>query len=137
MAMITEYGLTPEQARADFECVLQDNQLHPRLGHFRVADPHTGAYLGLAKLAVASADADEAELGYMLLPEHWGQGWGSLIAAKLVHEARGIPTLRRLVAIIDPKHQASRRILVKQGFVTTSVTELEGLPAEILHLALD
>ncbi len=136
MAMITEYGFSRSEAEIAFAHVLQDNQHHPRLGHFRVADADTGVYLGLGKLVVKHNDAAEAELGYMLRPACWGQGWGSRMATALVEEARNLPQLQRLVAIIDPKHSASRRILVKQGFVTTSIGTLEGLPAETLHLVL-
>lgn len=136
MAMITEQGLSREQAEVDYAEMAQQNRHHPSLGSFRVCDGPAGVYLGLAKLSINSPNATEAELGYMLLPEYWGQGWGSKIAEALLATAKSVPQLRRLVAIIGPMNAASKQILLKLGFVTTWIGELDGLPAETLRLEL-
>ncbi|MBP6563257.1 MAG: GNAT family N-acetyltransferase [Neisseriaceae bacterium] len=136
MAMITERGLARAEAQVDFAQLLQENARHPHLGNFRVEDAATGAYLGFAKLVIAHADAVEAELGYMLLPQYWGQGWGTQLAEALLARARDVPQLQQLVAIIDPQNVASRHILTRLGFVTTEVGTWEGLPAETLRLRL-
>ncbi len=58
-----------------------------------------------------------AEVGYALLPAFWGQGLASEATAALV--AYGFETLdlHRLEAELDPRNEASARVLARQGFV--------------------
>ncbi len=78
---------------------------------------------------------DEAELGYMLFPEHWGKGYGSEIAEILIRKANRT-AVKRLTAIIDPKNIPSRKILINNGFISLKLCEIEGLPGEILSKEL-
>ncbi|MDV2887909.1 GNAT family N-acetyltransferase, partial [Alkalihalophilus pseudofirmus] len=74
---------------------------------------------------------EEAEIGYMILPKYWGKGYGSTIAKQLIESAKQT-NLNILKAIIDPKNIPSRKILIKQGFSSEKVCEIDGLPGEIL-----
>ena len=74
---------------------------------------------------------DVAELGYMLLPKYWGKGYGSRIAEALIYMAEKTK-VRRLTAIIDPNNIPSRKILIKHGFHSEKLCEINGLPGEIL-----
>lgn len=132
MAMITERAIPAEEARRDYEELLADNALHPELGHFRVLDER-GTFIGLGKLAVKAAAADQAELGYMLVPEYWGKGIASRIARLLVARAERQSALRSLFAIIDPANIPSRKILVNNGFVSREFKDFDGLPGEVLE----
>ena len=132
MAMITERALPIDEAQRDYERLLADNALHPQLGHFRVLDDH-GTFIGLGKLAVETAEADQAELGYILSPEYWGRGIASRIANLLVARAECQPTLRSLSAIIDPANIPSRKILINNGFVSREFRDFDGLPGEVLE----
>lgn len=133
MAMITERAIPADEARRDYEKLLTENALHPELGHFRVLDARDGSFVGLGKLAVATADADRAELGYILAPEYWGKGIASRIATLLVARAERQPTLRHLFAIIDPANIPSRKILINNGFVSKEFKDFDGLPGEVLE----
>lgn len=132
MAMITERAVPAEEARCDYDKMLAANELHPELGHFRVLD-ESGNFLGLGKLEVESVDADQAELGYILAPEHWGKGIASRIAALLVAKAEQQFTLRSLFAIIDPANIPSRKILINNGFASKEFRDFDGLPGEVLE----
>ena len=134
MAMITERALPEAEARRDFDALLDNNQLHPAFGQFKVLDA-TGTFIGLGKLALESVDSREAELGYMLLPEYWGKGLGGRIAAQLLLLAKDLP-LDGLFAIIDPANLASRKILIRHGFTHREFKDFDGLPGEILQLFL-
>lgn len=134
MAMITERGLSESEARKDYEQLLENNRFHADYGCFKVSDTDRG-FLGLGKLALEEAGSRHAELGYMLLPEFWGQGWGGKIAAQLLARANS-EELDRLFAIIDPANQASRKILVKNGFEHQEFKDFDGLPGEVLQLRL-
>lgn len=133
MAMITERALPEDEARADFENLLANNALHPDFGQFKVLDTQ-GRFLGLGKLALQATDSRHAELGYMLLPEHWGKGLAGRMAAQLI--ARVPPqTLDGLFAIIDPANIASRKVLINNGFSHQEFKDFDGLPGEVLALS--
>ena len=87
MEMITGQRLSLEESQKDFADILADNAIHPDLGHFRILDPSNGQFIGYAKLALSAEHPQTAELGYMLLPEYWGQGIANQVAGKLVQRA--------------------------------------------------
>lgn len=134
MAMITERAIPEDEARRDFDKVLAMNAIAPDFGQFRVLDAERGQFIGLGKLEIATCDADQAELGYVLLPDYWGKGIGGRIAKLLIERARRHPQLNGLYAIIDPANLASRKILTNNGFVSREFKDFDGLPGEILDL---
>jgi RimJ/RimL family protein N-acetyltransferase len=87
MKMITEKGLTQEEALKDFNKIIEANSLHPILGTYKVFNL-ANDFVGLAKLEIKDIKDTEAELGYMLLPNYWGMGLGSIIAEDLVELAK-------------------------------------------------
>lgn len=133
MAMITERAIPMDEARRDYEKLLTANSIHPELGQFRILDARHARFIGLAKLEVSAGKPDTAELGYMLLPEFWGQGIASKIASLLMARAREQPELRSLFAIIDPANLPSRKILINNGFVSREFKDFDGLPGEVLE----
>jgi len=77
MAMITERALSKEEALKKFNYFLENNKLHRSYGSFKVLEIGSSKLLGFAKLEITKEKPEEAELGYMLLPEFWGKGKGS------------------------------------------------------------
>lgn len=136
MAMITERALPIEEAQRDFQKLIVNNQLDEPFGSFKIINSDTGEFMGLAKLEVVEKGAESAELGYMILPQYWGQGLGTIVATKLVKTAREQRHLKQLTAIIDPKNIPSRKILINNGFESVSFEDFDGLPGEILELKL-
>lgn len=57
-----------------------------------------------------------AEMGYWLLPEHWGQGLAAECTAAMIAHAFGAMGLYRLAAEVDAPNHASRRLLQRLGF---------------------
>ena len=80
MAMITERPLSKEEALKKFNYFLENNKLHKSFGSFKVFEVEDSGLLGFAKLEITEENRYEAELGYMLLPEFWGRGYGNEIA---------------------------------------------------------
>ena len=136
MDMITERALTREEARKKFDDMLQNSELNPLYGSFRVVEKKSAELIGFAKLEITRERREEAELGFMLLPVFWGLGLGSEIARILLGVAQSDPRLKRVYAIIDPNNEASRKILVNNGFKSEKVGEIDGLPGEILALSV-
>lgn len=134
MKMITGESITVNQAKVKFKHILKINDQNPELGYFLVSDSESDDFIGLGKLVMTTAD--EAEIGYLVQPKFWDQGYGSKISIALIEQAKKIESIKKLMAIIDPENTASKKILKRCDFVLDSVYELEGLPAETYKLWL-
>lgn len=134
MAMITERVIPLEEAKSDFEKIVQNTALHPSFGYFKIIAREDGRFVGLAKLEIETPDSWNAELGYMLLPAYWGMGIGSTVARQLIEIAKLHVQLHKLTAIIDPSNIASRKILINNGFVSQGCRNFDGLPGEVLTM---
>ena len=131
MAMITERALTRKEALLKFEAFLKNNELHPAFGTYMVLEANNKRVLGSAKLEIKEGKRHEAELGYILHPDFWGKGFGNEIAEVLMEVALSDSELKRVYAITDPQNIASRKILLKNGFVSEELGEMDGLPSEV------
>jgi [ribosomal protein S5]-alanine N-acetyltransferase len=101
---------------------------HVRYGFAKwaVLGAETGEYLGDAGI-MTLRETGELELGYRLAPRAWGRGLATEIAqAWLFHGMRtlGLP---RVVAIADPEHAASIRVLEKVGMTLDRHDHLCGM----------
>jgi len=130
MAMITERPLSKEEAMKKFNYFLENNEIHKSFGSFKVLEMGSSKLLGFAKLEITKEKPEEAEIGYMLLPEFWGRGFGNEIAEILLKIAISDPNLTRVYANTDPNNVASRKILINNGFTSEEINELDGLPNE-------
>ncbi|PFN19737.1 GNAT family N-acetyltransferase [Bacillus cereus] len=131
MAQITERAIPLEEAQANFNKLLKRNEKHQLYGSYRVYDSISNEFIGLGHITVNEDNVKEAEIGYMLLPEHWGKRYGSAIAKELMNIAKQTD-VSVLKAIIDPNNIPSRKILLNVGFTSEIVCEIDGLPGEIL-----
>ncbi|EJQ69913.1 conserved hypothetical protein [Bacillus mycoides] len=131
MAQITERAIPLEEAQNDYEKLLRRNEKHKLFGSYKVYDSATNEFIGLGHVTVNEDNVKEAEIGYMILPEHWGKRYGSYIARELIEIAKQTD-VNVLKAIIDPNNIPSRKILINVGFTSDVVCEIDGLPGEIL-----
>ncbi|MDP2541312.1 GNAT family N-acetyltransferase [Tenacibaculum discolor] len=136
MEMITERAIELEEAKKDFEKLIENNRLKPSFGNFKILNEDTNEFLGLAKLKITEANTTKAELGYMLLPEYWGKGIASSVGRRLIEIGKKQNSLKRIFAIIDPKNIPSRKVLTNNGFYSKEFKDFDGLPGEILELNL-
>ncbi|MCM3786193.1 GNAT family N-acetyltransferase [Neobacillus mesonae] len=133
MAQITERAIPLEEAQINFHNLLKRNSEHDVFGTYRAVIGET--FIGLGHLTLNKADNTEAEMGYMLLPAYWGQGFGSVIANHMLELGKRT-NITKVKAIIDPANIASRKILIHHHFVSEEVCEIDGLPGEILSRIL-
>lgn len=131
MAQITERAIPLDEAKNDFTKLLKCNENHQLFGSYKVYDSITNEYIGLGHVTVNEDNVKEAEIGYMILTEHWGKRYGSRIAMELMNIAKQTD-IQVLKAIIDPNHIPSRKILIHVGFTSEKICEIDGLPGEIL-----
>ena len=132
MAMITGRALQHEEAEKRFEKLLCGNKVHKSFGSFMVFDKETGDFIGYGKMILDIESKTEAETGYMLFPEYWGKGYATEITKLLMEKAEETAVLMKITAIIDPENTASRNVLLKNGFVSEKICDIDGLPGEIL-----
>ncbi|HDR7870809.1 GNAT family N-acetyltransferase [Bacillus cereus] len=131
MAQITERAIPLDEAKNDFTKLLKCNENHQLFGSYKVYDSITNEYIGLGHVTVNEDNVKEAEIGYIILPEHWGKRYGSRIAKELMNIAKQTD-IKVLKAIIDPNNIPSRKILINVSFTSEKVCEIDGLPREIL-----
>lgn len=85
-----------------------------------VVDRSTNQPLGLMLLffddRLDGSTSGDVRLGYVFRESAWGQGLGTELVSGLVAWAHTQPNIARLVAGVDPSHEASVRILIKNGF---------------------
>jgi RimJ/RimL family protein N-acetyltransferase len=84
---------------------------------FVIVQRASGRIIGSCLLFHFDLPNGRAELGYLLGREHWGAGYMREATAALVDFAFGTVGLRRLEAEIDPRNEASARLLERVGFV--------------------
>lgn len=135
MAQITEYAIPLKEAQFNFQRLLKRNEKHEQFGTYKIYDNLINEFIGLGHLTIDEENNEEAEIGYMLKPEYWGKGYGGQLAKVLIERALKLE-LKTLKAIIDPDNIASRKILIKRGFVSEKIGEFDGLPGEILSKKL-
>ncbi len=127
MKMVTGHPDVEADVKKRLERMLIINQETPEIGHYKVTLKRDGSFVGHSKLVMTKEN--EAEIGYLLMPEHLGKGIGSEIAERLVMLGKQVDGINTLIAIIDPENTASKRILEKQGFQWDYDGEYIGLPA--------
>lgn len=127
MAQITERAIPLEEAQTNFKNLINRNEKHQLFGSYKVFNSITNEYIGLGHVTVNDVNVKEAEIGYMILPEHWGKRYGSRIAKELINIAKQTD-INVLKAIIDPNNIPSRKILLNISFTSKKICEVDGLP---------
>lgn len=96
---------------------------------FRLTD---GLFIGCCGLK-PHPDPDTLELGFHLLPEHWGQGYGSEAARAVLRHAFETLPIQALFAGHHPENHDSRRVLEKLGFQYIGMEYFP--PTDLSHLS--
>lgn len=101
-----------------------------RIGIWTATRKDTGTQIGscvLLPLPIETDDTDwslmvedcypdaEIEVGYMLLPDAWGQGFATEICSRLLRFAFENTPLGEIKATTDPENSVSQRVLAKCG----------------------
>ncbi len=89
-------------------------------GHFVVERLDTGERAGIVELhrageGIVGIEADEVEIGWVLMQEHRGSGLATEAALAVAAHALGKLGFDQLVAYVRPENEASRRVVEKLG----------------------
>lgn len=137
--MLMNYGrvFTLEEAKKCYKGILKNSLKYNELGSFKVFINNTEEFIGICSINI-NESLDEVELEYLLLPQYWGNGYGTEIARILLNICKKITSVKKASAIIDPKNIASRKILEKYGFKSESIFRIDdGSLAETLTLIVN
>ena len=98
-------------------------------GLWIVTERKTGAFVGECGLTQqVFAGTSEIEVGYQLRPAFWGRGLATEAAAACVAFGRDVAGLNRIVALIDPRNDASKRVAAKVGLTWERDVAVPGKP---------
>jgi ribosomal-protein-alanine N-acetyltransferase len=134
MKYITGRALNPVEAELRFQAALDATHAYPGAGYFLVKSRFEGAFIGIVKLV--QFEKGQAEVGYMLLPYHWGENYASEMLETMIHLARQRKLDDELIGIVDPENPASIRVLTKSGFQLYETGLIDGLPSAYYRLNL-
>ncbi len=84
--------------------------------HQYVIETHDGAIVGDIGVNFGGPGERQAELGYSLHPDHWGQGYAAEALARLIGHLFDDHGLHRLIAVTGADNARSRALLARLGF---------------------
>jgi ribosomal-protein-alanine N-acetyltransferase len=98
----------------------------------------SGALVGYCGLLVQTVDdLPELEIGYSLLPAHWGQGYATEAALTCKAFARTHHLAQSVISIISLTNVASQRVALNLGMHVEKVTWYAANKVNIFRVALD
>ncbi|KFM99368.1 acetyltransferase family protein [Bacillus clarus] len=97
------------------------------LGLFLMIEKDTGIPIGHAGLVRQQVDGkEEIEIGYWLLPEHWGKGYAKEAAAAFRDYGFQALRIKKLISLINPNHPASIFVARKTGLSYEKTASFHG-----------
>lgn len=107
---------TEEEIRNFFRRTQDVLRLEPRPAYIlAIALPTDGRLIGVVTLTVTNRELGQAELGYRLSQNCWGQGYATEAAQALVSSGFATMGLHRIYALCHPDNTGSQRVMEKMG----------------------
>lgn len=123
---------TAEETREELEYYLQGHPKDSRLGLWATIEKATGRLIGRGGLLMWEIEGQtEIEIAYMIDKARWNEGFGSESARGLVDYAFETLNLPKVIALIDPEHNASIRTAKSAGLAFEKETIMDNLPTVI------
>ena len=134
MKFITGKAMTIQEAKIKFKSHRSLEPHNEPLGIFRVALIENDRFIGLAKIAVFKKN--QLETGYALLPSHWRKGYASEILQWTIEHAKSQKGINSLIALVNPKHEGSKKVLAKANFEFERSEVHNSLPTDYYELTI-
>jgi len=97
-----------------------------------------GTPVGQCGLLTQEVDGlPELEVGYHLLPRHWGKGYASEAAIACKCHAFGHRLASSVISLIDPENGPSQAVARKNGMTRGELTLHRGIPAHVWRVWTD
>lgn len=135
---------TEEQSAAGMEKMLKMQIETPLLGAWIAFLKETHEPIGnlIIRKPATAEETEGLEIGYSFAQAHWGKGYATECSRGMIEYAYREFGPVRMVALIEPLNEASRKTLVKVGFTTIGTTTYldptsgQLKPTEILEIGI-
>ena len=123
-----EGTLTYEETKEELEWFLNGHPKHPELGLWATIHKESNQFIGRCGLLPWTIEGRyEVEVAFMIAKEYWRQGLGTEAAGAILQYGFEQLDLSRLICLIDPANDASRRVAVKIGMTfERELAEIDG-----------
>lgn len=111
------WGPNNENETKDFvNLVIADTQKQPRTRYvFAVVLEGSNKVIGAGEINIRDRKNQQGEIGYIINPELWGQGYATEVAESLLNFGFNTLKLHRIFATCDPRNLGSSKVLQKIG----------------------
>ncbi len=114
--MATLGGVRPPEESRAYAARQADHWKDHGFGWWAIFDRGSNEFIGRGGLRHIEVEGRaEIEIGYALLPSHWGRGLATELARTAKEIGVDVLQLDRIVAVALPTNHASRRVLEKAG----------------------
>lgn len=125
----TDGTLTYEETREEVEWFLNGHPRRPELGLWSTILKETGEFIGRCGLLPWTLEGqDEVEVAYLIDKRYWRRGLGGEAALAVRDYAFNQLGLTRLVCMIDPANEASKKVAEHIGMTLEKAMEDETGP---------
>lgn len=105
-----------QEAQEELEWHMHGHPQNPQLGLWAAIHKDTGKFIGRCGLLPWTIDGqNEVEIAYTISRAYWGQGLATEAAQGILQYGFDELLLNRLICLIDPENNASRRVAEKIG----------------------
>jgi RimJ/RimL family protein N-acetyltransferase len=112
----TDGTLTYDETKEEVEWFLNGHPRYPELGLWSTYLKETNEFIGRSGLLPWTLDGqDEVEVAYLIDKRYWRQGLGTEAALAIRDYAFNELGLTRLVCMIDPNNEASKKVAEHMG----------------------
>jgi [ribosomal protein S5]-alanine N-acetyltransferase len=128
-------ALSPEEKAGDWIEKQLLRYRENRYGLMALTDILTGELVGQCGLLTQEINnKSELEIGYHIMPEHWGKGLATEAARYFKSFAFGNDLTDTLISIIHVDNIRSQRVAEKNGMERTIRADFRGLPVYIYRI---
>lgn len=108
-------------------------QIENRFCRWKVIEKTSKKIIGSCGFARLES-IDEIELGYLFARESWGKGYASEAAKACLKYGFEQLGFIKVVALTDPRHIASQRVVEKAGFISKGIKQIDGIDNMIYEI---
>ena len=120
--------IRPAKEREDCDAFLKEiianAEKNPQIGRWAAIDKQSNLFVGSFAI-IPIEDTDDIQLGFALLPVHWGKGFASELTRAGLDYYFNTTTADHIYAIAEKLNIASQKVLLKNGFIPDG-TKQEG-----------
>ena len=133
----TDGTLNYAETKEELEWIIDKYYGQHGFGLWATIHKETGAFIGRCGLIPWTLDGQfDVEVAYLLDKAYWGQGLATEAARAIVEYAFGPLKMTRLICLVDPGNEASRKVAQKIGMRFEKVMlEPDGEPYLFLSMS--